>query len=162
MKNFIKSIFSKGKKWDVIMLEIIEKEKNDIVFPIIMFEEGIEREFQVFSEPKEIIQESIYGHWSGVSPVCPKLKMYIVDSLGIMYKIKHNIYNRNFKVCYSYPKEEIGNLNLQALKDKIINACNESLKLMHRDDTEIKQGLNAMKNGNTIKEVIIIAVDLEI
>ena len=156
-------MFSKKKQWDVIMLEIIEKEKSDIVFPLIMFEEEIEREFQVFSEPKEIIQESIYGHWSGVSPVCPKLKMYIVDSLGTMYEIKHDIYNEDFKLCYSYPKEEIGNLNLQELKDKITNACNESLEYMlYPDETKIKKGINLVKNANTVEEVIVVAVDLEI
>lgn len=155
MLNFIKQFFPKRKKWDEVLFQIIETQQNKIVFPVILFEENKDKEFSVFKEGKELINESIFGHWSGVSPICPKLKAFIVDATGKAFEIENEIYDKEYKVCYSYPKKQIGEFSLTKLKNKITNACNEYIEIFGEENKEeLLKGKRFIEKSRTILEVI--------
>ena len=68
MKLFFK-LLSKPRSWEEVLDVLIDNETDDVCFPVIIFHDNIDWEFQVFSKPKDLIEASINGHW-GLSLGC--------------------------------------------------------------------------------------------
>lgn len=66
---------------------MVKAEASKIVFPVIVFEYDIDWDFQVFLTPKDLILESIYGHWGGFTFKESIGQQAAIDCEGNVYRI---------------------------------------------------------------------------
>ena len=165
--NLLKRLFV--NKWDsdrleTCLSEILENEKPNITFPVLLIEEGFEKDFTIFNNPSEIIQESIASHWNGVTPSCSKIDAKIIDSSGKTFKIINEIYNDKHKICYSYPQNEIGKISLDELNNILTTGIQKHIEFFTSKDEdvqELEKTTELLQNAVNFSDVIKIAEKLE-
>jgi hypothetical protein len=147
---------TKAEAWSKTLTQIIELEgTRDLELPILLVNNEIEWEFEVFQNLQSLINTSIYSHWNGIAPTDSKLNAFIIDCKGKIYTIDTNCYSKELKIGYSYPKETLGEMDISSLKKRVIKACKEYIEVFNPEFKDnIITGMNLINNSQSIKEII--------
>jgi hypothetical protein len=152
MKLFFK-LLSKPRSWEEVLDVLIDNETDDVCFPVIIFHDNIDWEFQVFSKPKDLIEASINGHWGLSLDFRKTQNNSLVDALGRIYKLEDNIKCEGINYKYSYPRDYIGDMSLLKLKCKMIDGLHKVLDFTV-DHNEIIKTIVQVKKGKEFLEVL--------
>ena len=157
---------SKEKKvkldWDQLMTKLSQSEENGpLIFPVLYLTNGIDWDFETYTEPEDLINESIAGQWGMyVRPKDNSEKDVVIDSSGKIYEMDDHIFNPEFKIGYSFPKRFIGNKSMSELKTFLINGRNEYIELFDpKHGDKIIKGTELIKKAESIKSIISIVYD---
>ncbi|WP_299677581.1 hypothetical protein [uncultured Dokdonia sp.] len=159
--KFLSWIFNKRnplskEKWSETLTKVVKAEnQEDLRLPVILFDNDIAWEFEVFNTLEGLVDRSIYSHWGGLTPNDSQLNAIIVDSNGVIYKIDNDRYNEDLKIGYSFPIRQEKEFSLEEIKAKIIIGKNEYLEVFDPDSKiEILNGIELVNKSTTIIEVI--------
>ncbi|WCO03529.1 hypothetical protein [Psychroserpens ponticola] len=146
----------KEKEWSKSLNEIVQSEKDqDIKLPVLLLDNNIEWEFEVFSNLESLINHSIFSHWSGITPIDSKLDAIVIDSKGLVFKIENDCYNKKLKIGYSYPKRFVGEISISDLKKKISKGYKEYIEVFEPDFKNlIVSGMELINSSSTFYEII--------
>ncbi len=145
-----------NEKWSETLTKIVKAENlQNIKLPIILFDNEIEWEFEVFYTIEKIINDSIYSHWGGVIPNDHQLDAIAIDSNGIIYKIDNDCYNKDLKIGYSFLRKQEIKISVKELKEKVIMRAKEYIEVFDPNyKTSILKGIEQISKSNSIAEII--------
>lgn len=158
--NILKRIFfRKGDpekvslEWNERLIRIYDSIKNDeLNYPIILFSHVL-WDFDVYNNPIKIIGESIIGHWGLFAETCDP-KEIVFDSEGKVFKLNKEHYDDKTKTRYSYPSILIGNEDLDSLKRRIYNGCEDYILKSQENEEIIRAKMKIVNEIDSIPKLI--------
>ncbi len=143
-------------EWNEHLKKVYESIKNDeLSYPIILFCHVL-WDFEVYNNPTKIIEESISGHW-GLFPETFDPKEIVIDSDGKVFKLNKEHCDEKTKTGFSYPSILFGNEDLDSLKKRILEGCNDYILQFQENEEIIKAKMEIVNEINSIPELIYFA-----
>ncbi len=159
--KFLSWIFNKTNdlledEWSETLIKIVKAENfEDFRLPIILFDNNIEWEFEVFYTLEDLVNNSIFSHWGGVTSNDSQIDAMIIDSNGMIYQIDNNCYNEDLKIGYSFPRKQQQKCSIEELKEKIAIGSKEYIDVFDPSSKiSILKGIELVNKSNSIIEVI--------
>lgn len=160
---FFKKSKSKTQEWLDTLTELVNSENiKDLKLPILLLDKNIKWEFKVFSSLEELLNDSIYSHWSGITPNDSKLEAIAVDCEGFLYEIENDCYNKKLEISYSYPRKLDSHISISDLKEKIVSGYKEYIEIFEPNfRNQIIDAIESIDKAKTINEVFILIKNID-
>jgi hypothetical protein len=149
---------AKTVEWDDTLHIIAKTEKTEnLTFPVLLIDNDVTWDFTPYFKSEDIINDSIFSHWSGVVPNDIQLNANVVDTNGNVLQIKNDCFNKDLKISYSFPDNSIGKMSTVNFKEKIIYGYKEYIELFEPNyKSAILKGIELINASKSIYEIILI------